>query len=216
MAALRSLVSGGIFFEGPRWHLGSWWVSDFYTHRVSRVSPDGDAETIVEVEAQPSGLGWLPDGSLVISSMRDQRVLRLEDGQLSVLADVSAHCGGYLNDLVVDNAGNIFVGDFGFDYNGGAQARTTSLKRVSRDGVVTVVADDLQFPNGSANLTYLLRVGPHELLYAPPPCAGCRARVCPLAEQICLDRIGVGEVTAAALRLAASPSTPVSALGGLA
>lgn len=149
MAALRSLVSGGIFFEGPRWHLGSWWVSDFYTHRVSRVSPDGDAETIVEVEAQPSGLGWLPDGSLVISSMRDQRVLRLEDGQLSVLADVSAHCGGYLNDLVVDNAGNIFVGDFGFDYNGGAQARTTSLKRVSRDGVVTVVADDLQFPNGS-------------------------------------------------------------------
>ena len=57
---------------------------------------------------------------------------------------------------------------------------------------------------------------PHELLYAPPPCAGCRARACPLAEQICLDRIGVGEVTDAALRLAASPSTPVSALGGLA
>ena len=149
MAELAGLFSGGIFFEAPRWHDDSWWVSDFYDHRVSRLSPDGKAETVVEVPAQPSGLGWLPDGSLVISSMLDHRILRYADGELSTYADLSAHCTGPLNDLVVDARGNIFVGDFGFDLNGGATARTTTLKRVGPDAHVTVVADDLQFPNGS-------------------------------------------------------------------
>ena len=149
MAELTTLFSGGIFFEGPRWHEGCWWVSDFYGHDVRRISPNGKAETVVEVESQPSGLGWLPDGSMVISSMLDQRILRFTDGQLSTLADVSAHCTGYLNDLVVDAAGNVFVGDFGFDLNAGAEPRTATLKRVRRGGEVSVVAEELQFPNGS-------------------------------------------------------------------
>ena len=149
MAELVTLVSGGIFFEGPRWHQGKWWVSDFYDHRVSCISPEGARETVVEVESQPSGLGWLPDGSLVISSMLDRRVLRLADGRLSTLADLSAQCSGHLNDLVVDAHGNIFVGDFGFDLNGGEPVRPTTLKRVGPDGSVAVVAEELWFPNGS-------------------------------------------------------------------
>lgn len=146
---LTTFHTGGIFFEGPRWHDGSWWVSDFYTHRVSRISPEGRATTVAEVDGQPSGLGWLPDGSLVISSMLDHRVLRFRDGRLTVLADLSEHCGGYLNDLVVDSRGHIFVGDFGFDLHAGETPRPTSLKRVDPDGSVTVVADDVLFPNGS-------------------------------------------------------------------
>lgn len=146
---LVSLHTGGIFFEGPRWHDGSWWVSDFYTHLVSRISTEGAVERIVEVPAQPSGLGWLPDGSLVISSMLDHQVLRFADGHLTVLADVTEHCGGYLNDLVVDSFGHVFVGDFGFDLHAGATPRPTTLKRVDPDGTVVVVADDLHFPNGS-------------------------------------------------------------------
>src|SRR5947209_10689274 len=99
---LRTVLTGGSYFEGPRWHEGSWWVSDFYTHQVTRVTPDGDATVVTEVDAQPSGLGWLPDGSLVIVSMKDQRLLRLIDGATSTFADLSALCGGYLNDCVVD------------------------------------------------------------------------------------------------------------------
>lgn len=146
---LVSLHAGGIFFEGPRWHDGFWWVSDFYTRLVSRISTSGAVETIVEVPGQPSGLGWLPDGSLVVSSMLDHTVLRLADGRLTVLADLSEHCGGYLNDLVVDSVGHVFVGDFGFDLHAGATPQPTTLKRVDPDGTVTVVADDLHFPNGS-------------------------------------------------------------------
>lgn len=146
---LATLLTDGGFFEGPRWRDGTWWVSDFYRHQVSRVGVDGSEEVVVEVEHQPSGLGWLPDGSLVISSMKDRRVLRFADGTLSELADLSAHCGGHLNDLVVDAAGHVFVGDFGFDLMAGGDAATASLKRVDPDGAVRVAAEGFHFPNGA-------------------------------------------------------------------
>jgi sugar lactone lactonase YvrE len=146
---VRVVLSGGAFFEGPRWRDGTWWVSDFYRRSVSRVSPDGRETLVTEVEGQPSGLGWLPDGSLVISSMKDRRLLRFADGRLATLADLSEYCGGHLNDLVIDAGGHIFTGDFGMDLMGGGEPRTASLKRVDPDGTVTVVADGLHFPNGS-------------------------------------------------------------------
>jgi sugar lactone lactonase YvrE len=146
---LRTVLSGGGFFEGPRWHDGIWWVSDFYRHQVSTVDASGTETVIVEVEHQPSGLDWLPDGSLVIVSMKDRRVLRFADGTLSTLADLTPYCGGHLNDLVVDRAGRVFVGDFGFDLMAGDDGAPATLKRVDPDGTVTVVADDLYFPNGA-------------------------------------------------------------------
>ncbi|MGY1743095.1 MULTISPECIES: SMP-30/gluconolactonase/LRE family protein [unclassified Blastococcus] len=146
---LRTVLSGGAFFEGPRWRDGTWWVSDFYRHTVSRVTTDGEETVLFEVEGQPSGLGWLPDGSLVVVSMRDRRLLRWADGELSTYADLAGHCGGHLNDLVVDGQGRVFVGDFGFDLMGGGDAHAATLKRVDPDGSVHVVADGLQFPNGA-------------------------------------------------------------------
>ncbi|MFW3171341.1 SMP-30/gluconolactonase/LRE family protein [Geodermatophilus sp. CPCC 206100] len=146
---LRTVMEGGGFFEGPRWREGTWWVSDFYRHIVSRVTADGAETVVTEVEQQPSGLGWLPDGSMVVVSMKDHRVLRLADGVLSTHADLSEHCSGSLNDLVVTEQGQVFVGDFGFDLMAGDDAAPATLKRVDPDGTVTVVADGLQFPNGS-------------------------------------------------------------------
>lgn len=145
---LRTVLTGGGFFEGPRWHEGSWWVSDFYRHTVSRVTPDGAETVVVEVEQQPSGLGWLPAGSLVVVSMKDHRVLRYADGVLSTHADLTEHCGGHLDDLVVTAGGQVLVGDFGFDLMGGGDARTASLERIDPDGTVSVAAEGLQFPNG--------------------------------------------------------------------
>ena len=69
-------VEGGAYFEAPRWHDGRWWVSDFYRHGVFAITPDGAEEQVLEVEGQPSGLGWLPDGSLLVVSMRDHALLR--------------------------------------------------------------------------------------------------------------------------------------------
>ena len=147
--ALRTLLEGGDFYEGPRFASGRWWVSDFYRHEVLAVDADGGTEIVMEVAGQPSGLGWLPDGSMLVVSMKDRRVLRRsDDGEIAEHADLSEHCGGHLNDLVVDTKGRAYVGDFGFDLMGGGQPAYTSLKRVDLDGTVTVVAEDLAFPNG--------------------------------------------------------------------
>lgn len=146
---LNQLIDGGGFFEGPRWRDGRWWVSDFYRHRVVSVDPDGTETLVVEVPGQPSGLGWLPDGSMVIASMKDHRVLRFADGTLSEIADLTEHCDGHLNDLVVDRYGHIFVGNFGFDLMGGGDPHPAKLMRIDPDGTVTTAADGLQFPNGS-------------------------------------------------------------------
>jgi sugar lactone lactonase YvrE len=146
---VTTLFEGGRFFEGPRWRDGTWWISDFYRHTVSRIATDGTETVITEVEAQPSGLGWLPDGSLVISSMKDHKVLRFIDGELSVLADLEGMVGGHLNDLVTDVHGHTFVGNFGFDLMGGGAPAPAALIRVDPDGTATVAARDLHFPNGT-------------------------------------------------------------------
>jgi sugar lactone lactonase YvrE len=148
--ALKTLFEGGSFFEGPRWHDGRWWVSDFYRHLVLAIDPDGDVEEVLEVEGQPSGLGWLPDGALLVVSMRDHRVLRRSPGgEVTVHADVSEHCGGHLNDMVVDRRGRAYAGEFGFDLMGGGDPELANLIRVDPDGTSSVAAGEMMFPNGS-------------------------------------------------------------------
>lgn len=147
---LKSLVEGGRFFEGPRWRDGRWWVSDFYRHAVFSVTPDGRSEKVLDVEHQPSGLGWLPDGSLLVVSMKNRQVLRRSPaGKVSVHADLWALCGGHCNDMVVDARGNAWVCNFGFDLMGANHAQPTVLVRVDAQGAAQVAAEGLFFPNGS-------------------------------------------------------------------
>jgi sugar lactone lactonase YvrE len=125
-------------------------VSDFYRHMVMTVAPDGSTTTMMSVEQQPSGLGWMPDGSLLVVSMKDHRILRRTPaGDVSVHADLTAHCAGHLNDMVVDSQGRAYVGEFGFDLMGFADPAPGKLMRVDPDGAVTVLDDDMRFPNGA-------------------------------------------------------------------
>ena len=147
---LRLLLEGGAFFEGPRWHDDRWWVSDFYRHGVFAVDTEGGEDEVMTVVGQPSGLGWLPDGSLLVVSMKDRRLLRRSpSGEVSVHAEVGGFCGGPLNDLVVDSRGRAFVGNFGFDLMSRAEATAPGLVRVDADGSATLAAEDLLFPNGT-------------------------------------------------------------------
>jgi sugar lactone lactonase YvrE len=124
--------------------------SDQHDHRVVALSPDGATETIVEVPQQPSGLGWLPDGRMLVVSMLDRRVLRREDdGQLVEHADLSSFAAAACNDMVVDAHGRAYVGHFGFDMYGGEGPKDASLLLVLPDGSVSVAAEPLQFPNGT-------------------------------------------------------------------
>lgn len=147
---MKILVKGGAYFEGPRWRNGLWWVADIYRKAIYTYSPEGTETKIVDVEQQPSGLGWLPDGSLIYVSQHDQTVYRrTADGTVTVHADVSEHCVGDLNDLVVDGRGHAYVGHFGFDPFSGEKPKMASVIRIDPDGLHEVAAEDVMFPNGS-------------------------------------------------------------------
>jgi sugar lactone lactonase YvrE len=143
------LVAGLTFPEAPRWRDGRLWLSDFYSHRVLAVDLAGRVETIVEVRARPSGLGWRPDGTLLVVSMLDRRLLRVDGGKTSLVADLAELATGPCNDMVVDAVGRAYVGNFGFDRHRGEPERATCLARVDPDGRVTRAADELRFPTGA-------------------------------------------------------------------
>jgi sugar lactone lactonase YvrE len=139
-----------MFPEAPRWRDGRLWFSDFFQERVFSCSLAADLREEALVPGRPSGLGWRPDGSLLVVSMHDRRLLRRDGGRLREVADLNAQTGGPCNDLLVDGAGRAYVGNFGFDLYAAAEPRTTCLLRVDTDGSVRRVAEDLLFPNGMA------------------------------------------------------------------
>jgi sugar lactone lactonase YvrE len=162
-----TLVEGRYFCEGPRWHDGRFWFSDFYAHEVCSVGIDGDVRVEVSVAdgERPSGLGWLPDGRLLFVAMLARKVMRREaDGTIVEHADLGEVATFHCNDMLVDENGRAYVGNFGFDLDTtlatmGAEGLLTTmitdrdpytavLAEVEPDGSVTVAADDLAFPNG--------------------------------------------------------------------
>jgi sugar lactone lactonase YvrE len=142
------LVDGLVFPEGPRWHNGKLWFSDMYAGQVMTVDLQGHVEAVALVPQRPSGLGFLPDGRLLIVSMRDRRLLRLDSDDLRPVADLTDFTGGDCNDMVVDAQGRAYIGNFGYDLAAGEEARPTGLVMVTPEGDVRVVARDLVFPNG--------------------------------------------------------------------
>jgi sugar lactone lactonase YvrE len=145
-----TFVQGGSFFECPRWHDGRWYVSDFYRHMVLEISVDGQETPHLELGDQPSGLGWLPDGSLLVVSKNERRILRrAQSGEITTHADLSDDVHTPLNDMVVSASGHAYVGEFGFDTMVPEDPAYAGLYHVAPDGTVTKEADDLGFPNGS-------------------------------------------------------------------
>ncbi len=149
MSQTNVLLDGLRFPEGPRWHDGRFWFSDMHAGQVIAVDLSGRSEVVVEVKAEPSGLGWLPDGRLLVVSMRDRRLLRLDADGLTQVADLSDLASYHCNDMVVDAEGRAYVGNFGFDLHAGESPTSANLILVHPDGRSEVAAADLRFPNGA-------------------------------------------------------------------
>ena len=146
---LETVLDGLAFAEGPRWRDARLWFSDMHAHEVIAMTPAGKRETVFSHSGPVSGLGWLPDGRLLVVSMVDMALLSIEpDGRAVIHADLSAVATGRCNDMVVDAAGGAYVGNFGYDYPAG-EMKPAKLARVDPDGAVSVAAEDMMFPNGS-------------------------------------------------------------------
>jgi sugar lactone lactonase YvrE len=159
--AVRTLAEGIYFGEGPRWHQDRLWFSDFYASRVCSVDLAGDLRTELELDGRPSGLGWMPDGSLLVVRMELRQVWRRwPDGRFALHANLAEHSTFLCNDMVVDAKGRAWVGNFGFDLDHELRLRgpesvigdhpTTVLALVQPDGAVSNAApgERFSFPNG--------------------------------------------------------------------
>jgi sugar lactone lactonase YvrE len=145
----KILLDGLLFPEGPRWHAEKLWFSDMQGLHVMTVDLNGNAEKIVEIKASPSGLGWLPDGRLLVVSMTDRRLLRLDPVGLVEIADLNDLASFHCNDMVVDKVGRAYIGNFGFDLAANAPVEPAEIVLVDPDGSTRVVAEELYFPNGT-------------------------------------------------------------------
>ncbi len=146
---LETLMKGLTFGEGPRWYENKFYFSDFYSHKVYSLDLSGKHEVIVEIPNQPSGLGWTPDGTMLIVSMKDRKLMSFKDGQLTERADLTELSGFHCNDMVVDIDGNAFIGNFGFNTYDGEEIKPTNLILVRPGEEPVLAADNLFFPNGT-------------------------------------------------------------------
>jgi len=139
-ATLTPLANGFCFGEGPRWFEGLLWFSDMLGEAVHTVNLHGDMTKLPLAGHAPSGLGFRPDGSLLIASTENHQVLRYDGDAVSTVVDLSDIVPANLGDMVIDHVGRAYVG---------SQAREGGvIVRVDPDDNPTVVAGDLDFPNG--------------------------------------------------------------------
>ncbi|MBL7488126.1 SMP-30/gluconolactonase/LRE family protein [Frankia sp. AgB1.9] len=147
---MRVLREGIVFGESTRWHDGRVWFSDWGAHQVVAVAPDGAHEVVVGVPSFPMCIDFLPDGRLLVVDSAHQRLLRREeDGSMVTHADLASVATTPWNEIVVDAGGAAYLNNIGFDFPAG-QPKPGLVARVTPDGDVRAVADDLAFPNGMA------------------------------------------------------------------
>jgi sugar lactone lactonase YvrE len=137
---LTPLATGFCFGEGPRWFEGLLWFSDMLGEAVHTVTMGGSLTTLAVPGHAPSGLGFRPDGSLLIASTERRQLLRYDGENIDTVLDLSAVAPADLGDMVVDELGRAYIGSQAF--HGGV------IVRVDPDNTVSVVAEELDFPNG--------------------------------------------------------------------
>jgi sugar lactone lactonase YvrE len=151
--SIIEMIADGLYMpECPRWHDGHLWFSDMRGHTVYRI--DGGGLSIVHrfpAGEDPGGLGWLPNGDLLVAGMVTRVVYRISGGQATVHADVKSLAPHQINDMIVTSDGTAFITQLGFDLDAPQpEPQPTVVIRVDPEGTIGTAADDMMVPNGIA------------------------------------------------------------------
>lgn len=139
------------FAESPRWHQGRLWFSDVHDYALKCVEADGEVRKVTDVPGRPAGLGFLPDGRLLMATALDRKlsIVDPESGEVTAVADLTGIATATLNDMVVDERGRAYVGDIGFQF--GVEAPRPGRVILWTEGErARVAAEKVTFPNGCA------------------------------------------------------------------
>jgi 2-polyprenyl-6-methoxyphenol hydroxylase-like FAD-dependent oxidoreductase/sugar lactone lactonase YvrE len=146
--AQRLLATGLRYAEAPRWHGDRLWFSDVHDFKLKTVGLDGRVDIVADIPGRPSGMGFLPDGRVLLATALDRKLLVVDGSAVSEAADLSHLAQGVLNDMVVDGAGRAYVGDTGFDIARGQAPRPGRILLWRQGEVARSAAEEVVFPNG--------------------------------------------------------------------
>ena len=148
----RPPLAKGLYFEGPRWHDARLWMVDSLARTLLSVGLNGDCRIECEIGGISGGMGFLPNGDAVVTSMFDRKLLTFAGGKVTTLVDLSSVAAGTIDDMIADGQGRIFVGDLGIDMmrNMNASHENGQLILIAPGCEARVVAHGLHFPNGIA------------------------------------------------------------------
>jgi sugar lactone lactonase YvrE len=150
LKTLTDPTAGLKFTESPRWSDNKLWFIDIHDKRIKTVDLHGTVTTVVELPFIPNGFGLTPDGKIVVGDAFERKVYCVENGSLTLRADLSKLCVFCLSDGIVDAHGRLYVGDIGYNFVDptAKPVDTCVLVLVGADGQASIVADNLCFPNG--------------------------------------------------------------------
>jgi sugar lactone lactonase YvrE len=137
----RLLADGFAMVESGRWHDGRLWFAHWGAGEVIAADLDGRTEAVAPGRMSMGwSIAWLADGRLLVSG---EELTRVEpDGS------TARHSTQGGNELVVDQAGNVYVNGFDFDFVGGGTPEPGWIRLIAPDGAARDVAGDIEFPNG--------------------------------------------------------------------
>src|SRR5438552_3387627 len=140
MVKPRTLMTGLVVGESPRWHDGRLWFANWGAQEIVAVDLDGNAEVMARVPTTiPFSIDWLPDGRLLVVSGQEARLLRQErNGSLVTHADLSPLSDRPWNEIVADPRGNVYVNCICFRF-GEEELRPGIIALVTPDGAVRQV-----------------------------------------------------------------------------
>ena len=153
MSEIRTLLTGGRYFEGPRWHGDRLLMVDSLARRIVSVDASGNASTVCEIEGISGGMGVLPNGDLIVTSMFDRKLLVYRQGKLAETIDLGDVAAGTIDDMIVSSDGRIYVGDLGIDLMDPKRQFSAGRGRIlllAPGEKPRVVGEGLSFPNGIA------------------------------------------------------------------
>lgn len=160
-----NLVIGDLIFpEGSIWKDGLVYFSDIFSHEVVSLSLEGERKTVFSLEDDyPVGVGFLPNGKMLINSMLGKKLLigEPDTGTISTYCDFSNILSDYspeyiVNDMIVNKNGQAYIGicavDFDENQPVGPQniPSFSNILLVDTDGSVRIASDRMTFPNGMA------------------------------------------------------------------
>ncbi|MBC2691574.1 MULTISPECIES: SMP-30/gluconolactonase/LRE family protein [Pseudomonas] len=152
---VQKLASGLCHGKSTRWQAGKLYVSDMIGEKVYSIDAAGHKTVIALQPNKPNGLGFLPNGDLILSSMLENKLYRYRPhapvgDNLELYADLCGLFSGYIGDMLIDDNGRIYVNDVGARIFEGEGLKPGRIGVVEPDGTCKVGLENCHFPNGIA------------------------------------------------------------------